>query len=194
MIFIVDNYDSFVYNIVQTIDYPVEKIMVRRNDEIVVEEIADPSIGAVIISPGPMTPKEAGRSNEIIQICKALKPILGICLGHQCIGAVFGCQITKSPTPLHGQKSKILLEKSSLFLDLETEIEAARYHSLQIAQEGFNEQELKIIARLEDGTIMGVEHQRYPIFGVQFHPESILSQAIGKHVFDNFLKIAGIKE
>ncbi len=193
MLFIVDNYDSFVYNIVQTIDYPVERIIVRRNDEIVIEEIADPSIQAIIISPGPMSPKEAGRSNEIIRTCKALKPILGICLGHQCIGAVFDCQITKAENPLHGQKSKILLEQSSLFHGFAAEIEAARYHSLVIDSKSFNEQELKIIARLEDGTIMGVEHQKYPVFGVQFHPESILSQAIGKRLFDNFLKIARMK-
>lgn len=192
MLFIVDNYDSFVYNIVHTIEYPDSRIIIKRNDEFDIDEVTDPKIKAVMISPGPRSPKEAGRSIEVIQKCSGVKPILGICLGHQCIGEAFGCTVSPTKDPVHGKKSKVFLEQNKLFLGLERIVEAARYHSLIIHSEGFNDNILDVIARLEDGTIMGIKHKNHPTFGLQFHPESILTKPIGKKIFNNFLNIAGL--
>lgn len=193
MIYIVDNYDSFVYNIMHTINYPSNQIIIRRNDQIEMDEIMQKKVSAVIISPGPMSPDKAGMSNEVIKVCaKIRKPLLGICLGHQCIGQVFDCIVTHYKNPTHGKKSEILLKESPLFEGLGTKIEAGRYHSLYVAAERFNHQKLLITASLEDGTIMGISHRELPIFGVQFHPESILTKSVGTIIFDNFLKLAGI--
>lgn len=189
MLLIIDNYDSFVHNIVQVIDYDEKNIILKRNDQFKVEDIEKMDISHIIISPGPMSPSESGLSNEVIKRYAGKIPILGICLGHQCIGHVFGCRVEQHPFPTHGRKNKVKLERSIIFEGLPDVIEAGRYHSLYISKEGFNYDELNVIASLEDGTIMGVESKKYKVYGVQFHPESILTGDYGKRILNNFLSI-----
>lgn len=189
MLLIIDNYDSFVYNIVHKINYPINKIIIKRNDQLTIEDLYKWHIERIIISPGPMTPRETGIANDIILHFGNSLPILGICLGHQCIGHVYSCKIQQHPQPTHGQSSDIYLKSSQLFANLPKIIQGARYHSLYVADKNFNHRELKITARLKDGTIMAIEHKHYPIFGVQFHPESILSYDYGEIILNNFCKI-----
>jgi anthranilate synthase component 2 len=191
MLLLIDNYDSFVYNVFHWIDVAENEILVRRNDAVTVDSIlADNSTRGIIISPGPMGPPEAGISNELISRAgRRGIPVLGICLGHQCIGHVFGCTITRHPAPVHGKAGRIELASSPLFDGLPSAIEAARYHSLHISPVGFNDNELQITARLSDGTIMGIQHRRHPIYGVQFHPESVLSGDHGKRILNNFARL-----
>ncbi len=189
MILIVDNYDSFVYNIVHYLNLPIEEFIILRNDHININKIASNRIDGIIISPGPMGPEEAGISNEIINRYYKSKPILGICLGHQCLGSVFGCVIGQCQNVIHGERSVIKLGDSPLFNGLDNEILAARYHSLYIKEANFNNSELRVIATLKDGTIMGIQHKIFPVFGLQFHPESILTNENGKKILGNFLKI-----
>jgi anthranilate synthase/aminodeoxychorismate synthase-like glutamine amidotransferase len=168
--------------------------MVMRNDSATVDNIlSDSRIKAIIISPGPMTPNEAGISCDLIRpaMSKGI-PILGICLGHQCIGKVFGCKIAIHPVPTHGKTSRIELSSSPLFENLPLSIDAGRYHSLYISSDSFNNNDLKIIAHHQDGTIMGIQHRTQPIFGVQFHPESVLTGDNGKVILNNFARIAGL--
>lgn len=188
MLLIVDNYDSFVHNIFHFVDYPASKIIIRRNDKFQLDDIERWCITHIIISPGPMTPKESGLSNDLILKYGKHIPILGICLGHQCIGHVFNSIVGKHPQPTHGQKSKVYLKESVIFQRLPRVVEAGRYHSLYISRENFNDQDLEVISYLEDGTIMGVQHRRYPIYGIQFHPESILTGENGKVILNNFMK------
>jgi len=190
MLLIIDNYDSFVHNIYHVIDYPSNHIEIVRNDEIDIDEIDDSSVKGVIISPGPMSPKEAGISNAIIMRLTGKLPILGICLGHQCIGHVFDCQVKKYDTPTHGRGSDVALSDSRLFAGLPETIHMGRYHSLCIERTGFNHSQLAITAE-SGGLIMGIEHKKYPVYGVQFHPESIISGSSGKRILDNFAHILG---
>lgn len=192
MLLLVDNYDSFVYNILHWIPVDESDIVIRRNDEVAVSDLdVDGSITGVIISPGPMSPGEAGVSNEIIRVLGTRGvTILGICLGHQCIGHVFGCRVERHPQPTHGKKSPINLEPVPLFAGLGRRVEGGRYHSLHVSEQGFNHDELEVTARLDDGTIMGVRHRRLPIHGVQFHPESVLTGEFGKRVLRNFVLLA----
>jgi anthranilate synthase component 2 len=194
VLLIVDNYDSFVYNIFHWIDVPEERIRITRNDSATVDQLmADGDISAIIISPGPMGPSEAGMSVELVRRAeKTGIPLLGICLGHQCIGQAFGCKITQHPEPTHGKASRIHLAFSPLFANLPSDIEAGRYHSLQIDRTDFNRDNLSIIAQHADHTIMGVQHLVLPIFGVQFHPESILTGDCGQTILNNFARIAGL--
>lgn len=187
MLLIIDNYDSFVYNIVQNIDYPCNQIIVERNDKISIEDIRKLQPKAIIISPGPMGTSQAGISKEVIKNFYTDIPILGICLGHQCIGDVFGYNVEKCDNPIHGKKSPIHLKKSLLFKGLDSTIDAARYHSLYIKKDSDSYSPLKTIAYLDDGMIMGVEHEDYPTYGVQFHPESILSGDNGIKILYNFI-------
>ncbi|MEF2967433.1 aminodeoxychorismate/anthranilate synthase component II [Paenibacillus sp. M1] len=187
MLLLVDNYDSFVYNIYHTIHYPENEIIVKRNDEFGLDDIVSWKVSKIIISPGPMSPLEAGISNDLITAYMDKLPILGICLGHQCIGHALGCSITRSANPMHGKKSTVTLGNSPLFNHLPGDIPVGRYHSLQISKEDFNERELDIISETEDGTIMAVQHKSYPLFGVQFHPESILTGEYGQVILNNFL-------
>lgn len=189
MILIIDNYDSFVMNIVHRMELPESEFILKRNDEIDLDFIAQNNIEAVIISPGPMTPKEAGISNDIIKAYYDKIPILGICLGHECIAEVFGCSVKQYENVVHGETSIMELKPSALYEGLADKIPATRYHSLVVNQEGFNEKELLVNARLEDGTIMGLEHRKYPVFGVQFHPESILTGENGIKMLKNFIGI-----
>lgn len=187
MILIIDNYDSFVYNIVQNIDYPLERILVKRNDKISIDDIRKLKPRGIIISPGPMGTSQAGISKDVIKNFYRDIPILGICLGHQCIGDVFGYQVAKCQNPVHGKKSHVYLKKSLLFNGLDSTIEAARYHSLYIKKDLDFKSPLKVIAQLKDGMIMGVEHEFYPTYGIQFHPESILTGQNGIKILYNFI-------
>ena len=192
MLVIIDNYDSFVYNIVHWIDVPEDYITVIRNDAFSVEDMFRAGdVRGIILSPGPMGPDSAGISNDLIMLAAQTRiPVLGICLGHQSIGHAFGCKIERHPIPTHGKPSEIKLGESEIFAGLPPVIAAGRYHSLCVSEHGFNHYDLKITARLLDGTIMGIEHRSFPIFGVQFHPESILTGEPGRQILRNFAKLA----
>ncbi|BAZ87967.1 anthranilate synthase component II [Dolichospermum compactum] len=193
MILVIDNYDSFTYNLVQyfgelAVDFPVAKdLQVVRNDKITLDEIRELNPDAVVISPGPGRPDDAGVSlNAIAQLGDQL-PILGVCLGHQSIGQVFGGKIVSAPELMHGKTSLVSHTGIGIFQGLENPLTATRYHSLVIERETCPEV-LEITAWVEDGTIMGVRHRQYPhIQGVQFHPESVLT-ALGKELLRNFLR------
>ncbi|HLO49231.1 MAG TPA: aminodeoxychorismate/anthranilate synthase component II [Kamptonema sp.] len=193
MIIVIDNYDSFTYNLVQYLgelgaDLPVARqVEVYRNDQISLEEIRHLQPAAVVISPGPGRPEDAGISLELIRQLGATIPILGVCLGHQSIGQVFGGNIVSAPTLMHGKTSPILHSGTGVFRGLESPLTATRYHSLVIERQSCPEV-LEITAWVEDGTIMGVRHREYPhIEGVQFHPESVLTTS-GKQLLRNFLE------
>lgn len=194
MVLIIDNYDSFVYNIVHFLALPESGFHVVRNDAITVREIKEKIdkkiVDCIIISPGPMTPQQAGISNAVIREFYKSIPILGICLGHECIGDVFDCNIVQCKEIIHGEADDLFLDESPLYQSLASPIKGARYHSLCISEEGFNHRELIIDARLRDGTIMGVRHRSYPLFGVQYHPESILTGENGKTILHNFIDFA----
>ncbi|MBS3028766.1 MAG: aminodeoxychorismate/anthranilate synthase component II [Dolichospermum sp. DET50] len=193
MILVIDNYDSFTYNLVQylgelAVDFPVANdLQVVRNDQITVDEIRALNPDAVVISPGPGRPDDAGVSlNAIAQLGSQI-PILGVCLGHQSIGQVFGGKIVSAPELMHGKTSQVSHTGIGIFQGLENPLTATRYHSLVIERETCPEV-LEITAWVEDGTIMGVRHRNYPhIQGVQFHPESVLT-ALGKELLRNFLR------
>jgi anthranilate synthase component 2 len=190
----IDNYDSFTYNIVHYLAELGAEVIVKRNDQIAVEEIENYNPDALVISPGPCTPNEAGISVRAIRYYADKLPILGVCLGHQSIGVAFGGKIRKAKTLKHGKSSKITHSGEGIFEGLPDPFEAIRYHSLVI-DENTLPSELKITARsLDDGEIMGIQHKELPIFGVQFHPESIgfneNYRRWGMKILENFLKIA----
>jgi anthranilate synthase/aminodeoxychorismate synthase-like glutamine amidotransferase len=189
MLLIIDNYDSFTYNLVQYFGELGAEPVVKRNDEITVAEIDALKPQAVVISPGPCTPKEAGISNEVIAQIGPRLPILGVCLGHQCIGHVYGGVVVRAGRLMHGKTSPILHDGTGVFAGLPSPFEATRYHSL-IIDPPTVPASLIINARTAEGEIMGVHHRDYPIHGVQFHPESILTRH-GKELLKNFLHIAG---
>lgn len=191
MILIIDNYDSFVMNIVHYMNLEEREFLIKRNDEITLAEVKQiENLEAIIISPGPMTPKEAGISNELISYYYDKLPILGICLGHQCIAKIFGCKVDVYEDIVHGETSSVQLKPSLLYKGLPDTIEATRYHSLVVYQENFCQEQLRVNAVLGDGTIMGIEHKKYPVFGVQFHPESILTGENGKKILRNFMDLS----
>lgn len=193
MIIVIDNYDSFTYNLVQYLgelgaDLPVAKeVQVYRNDQISLAEIRSLQPAAVVISPGPGRPEDAGISLELIKELGPTMPILGVCLGHQSIGQVFGGKIVSAPILMHGKTSQVEHSGVGVFRDVESPLTATRYHSLVIEKQSCPAV-LEITAWVEDGTIMGVRHREYPhIEGVQFHPESILTTS-GKQLLRNFLE------
>ncbi|XZO04641.1 MAG: anthranilate synthase component II [Microcoleus sp.] len=193
MIIVIDNYDSFTYNLVQYLgelgaDLPVAKeVQVYRNDQISLAEIRRLQPAAVVISPGPGRPEDAGISLELIKELGPTMPILGVCLGHQSIGQVFGGKIVSAPILMHGKTSQVEHRGLGVFRGVESPLTATRYHSLVIEKQSCPEV-LEITAWVEDGTIMGVRHREYPhIEGVQFHPESILTTS-GKKILRNFLE------
>ena len=187
MILVVDNYDSFTYNLVHYIGECDEEVVVKRNDEVTIAEISDLGPNKIVISPGPCTPKEAGISVEIVKESKV--PLLGVCLGHQSIGAAFGAKIIKAPKVFHGKKSSINHTDSVLFQGIPNPYSVVRYHSL-IIDSSVLPKDLKVTSSIIDdpSIIMGVEHVSRPIFGVQFHPESIDTDH-GMKLIKNFLNI-----
>ncbi|MCM8785160.1 MAG: aminodeoxychorismate/anthranilate synthase component II [Candidatus Omnitrophica bacterium] len=187
MILMIDNYDSFVYNLVQYFGELGEKIVVYRNDKLTIKKVEKLKFDRIVISPGPKRPQDAGISCEIIERFKEKVPILGVCLGHQCIGYVFGGKITYAKKIMHGKTSLIYHNQKEIFEGIENPFIATRYHSLVIEKESLPIC-LEIIAWTDDDEIMGVKHKEYKIFGVQFHPESILTKE-GKKILKNFLKI-----
>lgn len=188
MILLIDNYDSFSYNVYQLIGSINPDIKVIRNDELTVSQILELSPSHIIISPGPGRPCDAGVCEEVIRAAAGKIPLLGICLGHQAVCETFGAKITYAKQLMHGKKSVIAFDETSpVFRGLSGEFEVARYHSLATSEENFPK-ELKITARTQDGEIMAAEHKRFPVFGLQFHPESILTQN-GRKIVENFLEI-----
>ncbi|GAB5490205.1 MAG: aminodeoxychorismate/anthranilate synthase component II [Phototrophicaceae bacterium] len=191
MILVIDNYDSFTYNIVQELGELGADILVLRNDQTTLDEIRDLNPSHIIISPGPGFPKDSGISREVILEFGKTIPLLGVCLGHQCIGEVFGGEVIHAPSLMHGKTSPVFHKEDSLFADVPSPFTATRYHSLVVAEESLPDV-LEVIAYTEDGEIMGVRHKDYPIIGVQFHPESILTD-FGMRIFQNFLEKTPVK-
>ena len=187
MIFVLDNYDSFTYNLVQYFGELGAEPVVRRNDEITVEEIAALNPERICISPGPGTPVEAGISEAVIRELGPRIPVLGVCLGHQAIGEVFGGEVIRAGRLMHGKTSPILHDDDGVFAGLPSPFEATRYHSLVVKPESVPDT-LVVNARTAEGEIMGLRHREFPIHGVQFHPESILT-AEGKRLLENFLRL-----
>ncbi|MDQ7859544.1 MAG: aminodeoxychorismate/anthranilate synthase component II [Armatimonadota bacterium] len=190
MIAVIDNYDSFTYNLVQHLGALGAAVEVFRNDAVTVEELAARRPEAIVISPGPCTPREAGISVEAIRRLGPTIPLLGVCLGHQCVGEAFGGRVVRAQAPVHGKVSRIVHDGRTIYEGLPSPIEATRYHSLVVAREGLPDV-LEVSARLEDGTIMGLRHRRFPVEGVQFHPESVLT-AVGKALLARFLELAAV--
>jgi len=185
MILVIDNYDSFTYNLVQYLAELGAELVVRRNDELTVEEIEQLEPDGIVISPGPCTPREAGVSVPAIQRFAGRVPILGVCLGHQAIGAAYGARIVRAPRLMHGKTSRIQHDGRGVFAGLPNPFTATRYHSLVI-DEATLPSDLTVTARSEDGVIMGVRDRTGLVEGVQFHPESILTM-VGKDLLRNFL-------
>jgi len=187
MLLMIDNYDSFTYNLVQYLGELGQKLKVFRNDKITVSEIENLRPERIVISPGPCTPKEAGISIDVIKHFAGKIPILGVCLGHQSIGEAFGGDVIRAPYLMHGKTSIIHHDEKTIFEGLPNPFEATRYHSLIIKKETMPDC-LEITAWTEDGIIMGVRHKEFIVEGVQFHPESILT-TVGKDLLKNFLKL-----
>ncbi len=187
MILVIDNYDSFTYNIVQELGELGAEIHVVRNDQITLDEIRLLNPERIVISPGPGFPKDAGISGEVIRELGQTVPILGVCLGHQCIGEVYGGVVSHAPQLMHGKTSRVCHYGDPLFAGIPDPFVATRYHSL-IVQEASLPESLDVIARAETGEIMGVRHKQHPVIGVQFHPESILTED-GMKMLQNFLEM-----
>ena len=187
MIIIIDNYDSFTYNLVQYIGAINPELKVYRNDKITLDEIKNISPQRIVISPGPGVPEDAGISIDIIKLFKRDMPIFGICLGHQAITVAFGGKVGRANEIVHGKTSKIHHIGSAIFKDIPEKFEATRYHSLVATEDSFPS-ELKVTARTDNGLIMALEHEDYPIYGVQFHPESIVTEH-GMKMVQNFLEV-----
>ena len=191
MLLLIDNYDSFTYNLVQYLGELGHESNVVRNDSIAVADINNLAPEAIVISPGPCTPKEAGISVAAVKTYAGKIPILGVCLGHQSICDAFGADIVRADRVMHGKVSEIFHNSDGLFDGIENPFSATRYHSL-IAEQGSMPDALEVTAWTSDGIIMGVKHRRYPVHGVQFHPESFLT-ACGHQVLGNFLTASGLK-
>lgn len=190
MILIVDNYDSFAHNLARYFQRLGQTTKVVRNDVIDVAGVRSVRPQAVVLSPGPCTPQEAGCSLEIVRELHAELPILGICLGHQAIAAALGGRIVRAKQPMHGRTSLVEHSRGPLFHDVPSPLVACRYHSLVVEPDSLPS-ELRVTARGEDGTIMAIEHIRYPVFGLQFHPEAVLTEH-GYRILANFLQLSGI--
>ena len=185
MILLIDNYDSFTYNLYQYLCELGADVVVRRNDEITVDDVREMQPERVVISPGPCTPKEAGVSVELIRELAGTVPILGVCLGHQAVGSAFGAEVINAPELMHGKTSMIHHDNRGVFSGLPNPFVATRYHSLILREESIPP-ELEISARADDGVVMGLRHRHHEIEGVQFHPESILT-TVGKDLLANFI-------
>lgn len=190
MILLIDNYDSFVYNLARYVEELGCETHVVRNDATTVEEIKGWAPQAIIISPGPCTPTEAGISLDVVRQLGSQIPMLGVCLGHQVIAAAYGAKIVCAPRPIHGQTSPISHEQTSLFANMTQPLIATRYHSLIVERETLPAC-LHVTAETADGLVMGIEHETHPNFGVQFHPESVLTEG-GHQLLKTFLELAGV--
>ncbi|WP_407400798.1 anthranilate synthase component II [Anaerovibrio sp.] len=191
MLLLLDNYDSFTYNVYQLLCDLGAEVEVIRNDMATVKEIAKKGYEAIVISPGPGVPRDAGITEELINTMKGKVPILGICLGHQAIGEVFGGRVTGAGEICHGKTSPITHNGTEIYRDLPQQIEVGRYHSLIVSRDGLPDC-LEVTSELADGTIMGLKHKEYPIYGMQFHPESILTPQ-GRTMMENFLSLINLK-
>jgi len=188
MLAVIDNFDSFTYNLVQYLGELGAEIEVFRNDAVTVADLEAMAPSHIVISPGPGEPADAGVSNDVIRQLGPRIPLLGVCLGHQCIGEVFGGQVVRAPRLMHGKVSPIYHYGEDLFIGIPSPFEATRYHSLIVAEP--LPEALQVTAFTKEGELMGLRHRQYPIFGVQFHPESILT-APGKQLLRNFLGVRG---
>ncbi|HXM17491.1 MAG TPA: aminodeoxychorismate/anthranilate synthase component II [Candidatus Tumulicola sp.] len=188
-VLILDNYDSFTYNLAQMIGAMGVTVRVQRSDAVSIDALATAPPAALIISPGPGTPDRAGHSLAAIAALYERIPILGVCLGHQAIGAAFGGRVVRLPAVMHGKTSSVRHTGGELFAGVSSPFRATRYHSLVVAGDSIP-QDLEVIAQSEDHLVMGLRHRRYPVFGVQFHPESVLT-AVGPRIVRNFLGMAG---
>ncbi|MBC7230701.1 MAG: aminodeoxychorismate/anthranilate synthase component II [Actinobacteria bacterium] len=186
-ILMIDNYDSFTYNLVQFLGILGADLVVFRNDHTTLEDVERLGPAGIVISPGPKAPRDAGLSKDIIREFGPRIPVLGVCLGHQCIGEVYGGRVDRAPYVMHGKTSRIYHDRRGVFAGLPSPMEAARYHSLAILEEGFPAC-LEVSARTEDGLIMGVRHREYPVEGIQFHPESFMTPE-GLFLLRNFLEV-----
>ena len=191
MLLMIDNYDSFTYNVVQYLGELGADVQVYRNDAISVQEIEDLNPSHLVLSPGPCTPNEAGISLQVVEHFSGKIPLLGICLGHQSIGQAFGADVVLAPKPMHGKVSTITHDASGVFAGLDTPFTATRYHSLTLDPDTIPDC-LNVTAHSEDGVIQGISHRDMPIYGVQFHPESIASEN-GHALLRNFLSLTGEK-
>lgn len=187
MVFVLDNYDSFTYNLVQYMGELGAEMVVRRNDELTVDEVEALAPERILLSPGPCTPQEAGISIALIQRMAGKVPILGVCLGHQAIGAAFGGEVVRAPQLMHGKTSEITHDGKTVFAGIPSPMTCTRYHSLIVSEKNLPK-ELEVSARTADGIIMGLRHRRLPVEGVQFHPESVLT-GDGKRLIQNFLEL-----
>ena len=188
MIFLVDNYDSFTYNLVQAVGKLDPDVVVARNDRFDPDEVAARRPDAILISPGPGRPENAGRTIEMIGVAERERiPLLGVCLGHQALAACHGGTVRRAPAPRHGKSSRVEHDGRGLFAGLSSPFEAGRYHSLVVSEEDLPE-ELVVTARSDDGLVMGLSHRTLPAFGVQFHPESVLTPE-GEKLLANFLSL-----
>jgi len=186
MIFVVDNYDSFTYNLVQAVGQIDPKVEVARNDRFDPVEVAGLGPDAIVISPGPGRPEDGGRTIEMIRLAEQRAiPLLGVCLGHQAIAFAHGGVVERAPVPRHGKSSRVTHPAQGLFAGLSNPFEAGRYHSLVVREEGLPD-ELEVLARSDDGLVMGLRHRTLPVYGVQFHPESVLTPE-GPKLLRNFL-------
>ena len=187
MVLVIDNYDSFTYNLVQYLGELQVELQVRRNDEVTLDQIRALKPERILVSPGPCSPRESGLSNEVIRTFGREMPVFGVCLGHQCIGHVFGAEVVVNYRMMHGKTSPIKHNGRDLFAGMANPFVATRYHSLVIKRDTLPDC-LEVTAETGEGEIMGVRHKELPIWGVQFHPESILTEN-GRQIIKNFLKL-----
>lgn len=192
MLLLIDNYDSFTYNLVQRFGEldPQLDMRVFRNDQVTVDQIESLKPDHIVISPGPCTPREAGISNAVLERFTGKVPILGVCLGHQCIGHTFGGEVVRNDRVMHGKTSPVFHDGRGVFADVSNPFEATRYHSLVIRRESFMNPDFEVCAWTAEGEVMGVRHRRWPLHGVQFHPESFLTVE-GPKLLRNFLEMQG---
>src|SRR3954453_12309682 len=188
MVLVIDNYDSFTYNLVQYLGELKVDLQVHRNDQITIEQIRALKPERILVSPGPCSPRESGLSNDIIRTFGPEIPLFGVCLGHQCIGHTFGADVVVNYRMMHGKTSPVKHNGKDLFKGMPNPFTATRYHSLVVRRDSIPEDILEVTAETDEGEVMGLKHRHYPIWGVQFHPESILTEN-GRQIMQNFLSL-----